>query len=275
MEIDNGVKTYKLVGEQSKRLKLASVGVSSGVRSGSVTATSGNTIEVLSGGTFGDATAGPGGTVQLDPGASAATLFASSAGLILLYGKVTLMDYGTQVGGHIIDPLKQLNTVPGLIDSGVAVFSGTTQPVSSSIVANSQVAAGDTAYVLSGGTLSDGTVSGSVIVFSSGVAAADKSCCRLPAPWPGSARHRGTSVQERGLDRIDYVHVELASCDVLLAEGAASESYLEDDNRREIHNAPEWTGDTVAGDRCVPRVYIGAQLEAIRRRLAGVIALAS
>ncbi len=84
-----------------------------------------------------------------------------------------------------------------------------------------------------------------------------------------------TVVRERGLDRVDYFHVELDSHDVLLAEGAASESYLEDNNRGRFHNAAEWTGDTVAGERCVPLVESGAELEAVRKKMAEVILLAA
>ncbi len=91
-----------------------------------------------------------------------------------------------------------------------------------------------------------------------------------------------TIVQQRGLDRVDYFHVELASHDVLLAEGAASESFLDDDSRGTFHNAAEFArlypDAPVAGTFCAPRLADGDQLETIRRRLAEVadrIALAA
>lgn len=91
-----------------------------------------------------------------------------------------------------------------------------------------------------------------------------------------------TVIQERCLDRVDNFHVELDSHDVVLAEGAPSESFMDDDSRGMFHNASEF--DVLYPDAgrpdgfCAPRVEQGAQLEAIRQRLAGVageIALAA
>ena len=81
-----------------------------------------------------------------------------------------------------------------------------------------------------------------------------------------------TIIRERGLDRVRYVHVELDSHDVLLAQGAPSESYLDDGSRGMFHNASEFAAlypkAGIPGAFCAPRVEQGAQLEAIRRRLA-------
>ena len=83
-----------------------------------------------------------------------------------------------------------------------------------------------------------------------------------------------TITQERGLRRVDYVHVELDSHDVLLAEGAASESFLDDASRGMFHNASEFTAlypdQSAPGGFCAPKVDYGYQLDAIRRRLAVV-----
>ena len=83
-----------------------------------------------------------------------------------------------------------------------------------------------------------------------------------------------TIVQERGLARVDYFHVELDSHDVLLAEGAASESYLDDDSRGMFHNASEYAelypGAPAPGGFCAPKVDEGYQLQAIRQRLAAL-----
>ncbi len=81
-----------------------------------------------------------------------------------------------------------------------------------------------------------------------------------------------TIVQERGLKRVDYFHVELDSHDVLLAEGAPSESFVDDDSRGMFHNAAEWERMYPGRERvpavfCAPRVESGPELEAIRRRL--------
>ena len=90
-----------------------------------------------------------------------------------------------------------------------------------------------------------------------------------------------TIVQERGLDWVDYYHVELDSHDVLLAEGAPSESFLDDGNRGQFHNTAEHTAlypnAPAPGGRCAPWVDSGFKLEAIRARLAvmGEVALAA
>ena len=81
-------------------------------------------------------------------------------------------------------------------------------------------------------------------------------------------------VQERGFDRVDYYHVELDSHDIILAEGAPSESYLDDDSRGMFHNASEFAAlyPDVPRRRqfCALRVDEGYELEAIRQRLAMV-----
>ena len=80
-----------------------------------------------------------------------------------------------------------------------------------------------------------------------------------------------TIIQEHRLDRVDYFHVELDTHDVLLAEGAASESFLDDNSRGVFHNAAEFAAlypaaDVSCGFRA-QRVTDGYQLEAIRSRL--------
>ncbi len=83
-----------------------------------------------------------------------------------------------------------------------------------------------------------------------------------------------TIVQERGLRRVDYYHVELDSHDVLLAEGAPSETFLDDGSRAIFHNAGEFAvlypDAPEPGTFCAPRVTEGYQLEAVRQRLAEV-----
>ena len=85
-----------------------------------------------------------------------------------------------------------------------------------------------------------------------------------------------TIVQEARADRVDYIHLELAEHDLVLAEGAASETFVDDDSRNAFQNAaeyhalfPERSAAQVAF--CAPRLTDGYEVEAIRRRLADMI----
>ncbi len=74
------------------------------------------------------------------------------------------------------------------------------------------------------------------------------------------------------VERVEYVHVELDTHDVILAEGAAAESYVDDDSRAMFHNAHEYHALYPQAVRrpalyCGPRVEEGFALEAVRRRL--------
>ena len=97
------------------------------------------------------------------------------------------------------------------------------------------------------------------------------------------ARHlmNGTTiVREGGLERVDYYHVELDSHDVILAEGAPSESFVDDDSRAMFHNALEHAAghperSPAPALYCAPRVDSGYALEAVRQRLAGPVAQAA
>jgi hypothetical protein len=83
-----------------------------------------------------------------------------------------------------------------------------------------------------------------------------------------------TIAQHTGLDSITYVHLELASHDVLVAEGAASESFVDCDSRGMFHNAAEFTAlypndNSPAWTFCAPMLAEASeQLAAIRGRLA-------
>ncbi len=89
--------------------------------------------------------------------------------------------------------------------------------------------------------------------------------------------------RERGAKRVDYVHLELARHDAIWAEGAPSETFVDDESRGVFHNAASFGAlypDAVAtvAEYCAPRVTGGFALDAIRRRLdalAGELALAS
>ena len=79
-------------------------------------------------------------------------------------------------------------------------------------------------------------------------------------------------VQAHSVEKVEYFHIELDSHDVIIAEGALSESFIDDDSRAMFHNAHDY--DTLYADEvrrpasyCAPRLDEGYQLEAVRRRL--------
>ncbi|NHN85848.1 hypothetical protein GOB93_14530 [Acetobacter musti] len=91
----------------------------------------------------------------------------------------------------------------------------------------------------------------------------------------------GTSiVQMQQTDHIDYIHIELETHDIILAEGAPSETFVDDGSRNMFHNAEEFGAlypdapparDTETSGRfCLPRIEDGPALEALRTRLAGI-----
>ena len=91
---------------------------------------------------------------------------------------------------------------------------------------------------------------------------------------PASALVNGdTIVQMEAVDRVDYFHLELETHDVILAEGAPSETFVDDDSRGMFHNAAEYRllypdAGHAPARYCAPRVEEGEALEAVRRRLA-------
>ncbi|ABI62243.1 Hint domain-containing protein [Granulibacter bethesdensis] len=88
-------------------------------------------------------------------------------------------------------------------------------------------------------------------------------------------------VQEQHVETVSYVHIELDTHDVVFAEGAASESYVEDNNRSMFHNAHTYTGKGAAKVKargrkrngvavaryCARRVVDGMLLDNIRQTL--------
>ena len=86
-------------------------------------------------------------------------------------------------------------------------------------------------------------------------------------------------IQDPAPGPVEYVHVELPRHDVIVAEGALSESFMDDGSRGMFHNAPEYAAlypdarETLLF--CAPRVEDGFALEAIWRRLAGYAAVAA
>jgi hypothetical protein len=80
-------------------------------------------------------------------------------------------------------------------------------------------------------------------------------------------------VQAERVEKVEYFHVELDSHDVIIAEGAPSETYLDDGNRLMFHNAPDYYArhrDAAMAPAyyCAPRLEEGYEIEAVRKRIA-------
>jgi autotransporter passenger strand-loop-strand repeat protein len=92
---------------------------------------------------------------------------------------------------------------------------------------------------------------------------------------PAVALVNGSSiVQLEAVDKVEYFHLELDTHDVILAEGAAAETFVDDDSRGMFHNAAEFRllypdAPRIPARYCAPRLEDGAALEAVRSRLAG------
>lgn len=72
---------------------------------------------------------------------------------------------------------------------------------------------------------------------------------------------------------VSYFHLELDTHDVILAEGALSETFVDDDSRHLFDNYAEYERDHGSSPKscaqfCAPRIEDGEVLEAVRRRLA-------
>ena len=91
---------------------------------------------------------------------------------------------------------------------------------------------------------------------------------------PASELVNGASIsQDTTPVRVDYVHIELAGHDLIWAEGAASETFIDDGGRGIFHNAHEYWQHHPQSLRapviyCAPRLHDGYALEALRQRLA-------
>ena len=76
-----------------------------------------------------------------------------------------------------------------------------------------------------------------------------------------------TVVQPVRCAQVEYLHIELDRHDLLLAEGAPAESFLDDGSRAMFHNAHDRPQATSAAGYCARRIEHGEKLDAIRRRL--------
>jgi hypothetical protein len=90
---------------------------------------------------------------------------------------------------------------------------------------------------------------------------------------PAIALVNGTSiVQAAAIESVEYFHLELAAHDVIYAEGASSETFVNDGSRGMFHNAAEYPAlypdaAAVPAVYCAPRVEDGFALEAVRRQI--------
>ncbi|HET8996480.1 MAG TPA: Hint domain-containing protein, partial [Acetobacteraceae bacterium] len=90
---------------------------------------------------------------------------------------------------------------------------------------------------------------------------------------PAERLVNGRTIRRRpDIDPIRYFHIELERHDVLFAEGAPAESFVDCDSRSMFHNAAEYDAlyPGEPAERwlfCAPRVESGEALAAIRRRL--------
>jgi hypothetical protein len=80
-------------------------------------------------------------------------------------------------------------------------------------------------------------------------------------------------VQAEQVETVEYFHVELDSHDVIIAEGALAESYIDDDNRGMFHNAQDYVAlhrEAISAQAhyCAPRLDDGYEVERIRQRIA-------
>jgi autotransporter-associated beta strand protein len=83
----------------------------------------------------------------------------------------------------------------------------------------------------------------------------------------------GSIVQAESVEQVEYFHIELENHDVIVAEGALAETFIDDDSRGMFHNAPEYrtlyTDAPAALARyCAARLDEGYELEKVRRRIA-------
>jgi hypothetical protein len=81
-----------------------------------------------------------------------------------------------------------------------------------------------------------------------------------------------TITQAETVDRLEYFHIELEPHDVIFAEGAPAETYIECDNRLIFHNAAEYAAlypeaPGSSGRPYAPRIAEGRAATTIRRRL--------
>ncbi len=84
----------------------------------------------------------------------------------------------------------------------------------------------------------------------------------------------GVSIaQAKHVDTVSYFHIELETHDVIVAEGALSETFMDEDSRGMFQNAQDYSAlypdaATLPAQYCAPRLDDGYELAAIQRRIA-------
>nr|WP_194300047.1 Hint domain-containing protein [Acetobacter musti] len=90
---------------------------------------------------------------------------------------------------------------------------------------------------------------------------------------PALALVNGDTILQAGqIDEVAYFHIELETHDIILAEGAPSETFIDDDSRGMFHNAAEFAtlypnAPRIPAQYCAPRVESGPELEAARHAI--------
>jgi hypothetical protein len=79
-------------------------------------------------------------------------------------------------------------------------------------------------------------------------------------------------IQADAVDVVEYYHIELDSHDIITAEGAWSETFVDDDSRNIFHNAHEYAelypeSVRIPAVYCKPRLDSGYEVEAARRAI--------
>ncbi|HTY92478.1 MAG TPA: Hint domain-containing protein, partial [Steroidobacteraceae bacterium] len=97
---------------------------------------------------------------------------------------------------------------------------------------------------------------------------------------PARALINGTSIVHDKASEVTYFHLEFDSHDVIYAEGAPAESFVDDESRLQFDNVAEyWIRYPHARAQparfCAPRVEDGVALEAVRERLRTFLAAAA
>jgi len=86
-------------------------------------------------------------------------------------------------------------------------------------------------------------------------------------------------VQARAVDEVSYFHIELDTHDVIIANGAPSETFLDDDSRAMFHNAHEFAA-LYPKTACeltryyAPRLDHGFEVERVRQNIAAIAGIA-
>ena len=85
-------------------------------------------------------------------------------------------------------------------------------------------------------------------------------------------------VQASKVDSVTYIHIELETHDVIIAEGSFSETFVDDDSRAMFHNAHEYRQIYADEPRRTARYYAprlrdGYQVEAARRYIDALAGL--